>query len=122
MSNGGFNRRQAFAGLGSLFAASSLLQAQAPQLIGEPPGRIAPHDELIKKHADYIRHVHINEMDGRHPTTGDYDFRVPLRGLKQINYVGWVSLEVFRFDPSGEEIARISSEYLRKLEEEISSS
>jgi isopentenyl diphosphate isomerase/L-lactate dehydrogenase-like FMN-dependent dehydrogenase len=47
MSARSFNRRQAFAGLGSLFAASPLLQAQAPKLIGEPPGRIAPHDELI---------------------------------------------------------------------------
>jgi len=43
-----FNRRQAFAGLGSFLAASPLLQAQqAPRLTGEPPGRIAPHDELI---------------------------------------------------------------------------
>jgi sugar phosphate isomerase/epimerase len=81
-----------------------------------------PHDELIKKHAAYIRHVHINEMDGRHPTTGDYDFRVPLRGLKAIDYDGWVSLEVFQFEPSGEEIARISSDFLRKIEEEISTS
>lgn len=48
MSARGFNRRQAFAGLGSLLAASPLLQAQrAPKLIGEPPGRIAPRDELI---------------------------------------------------------------------------
>jgi sugar phosphate isomerase/epimerase len=81
-----------------------------------------PHDELIKKHADYIRHVHIYEMVGRHPTTGDYDFRVPLRGLKEISYDGWVSLEVFQFEPSGEEIARISSEFLRKTEEDISTS
>jgi sugar phosphate isomerase/epimerase len=61
-------------------------------------------------------------MDGRHPTTGDYDFRVPLRGLKEINYGDWVSLEVFQFEPSGEEIARISSDFLRKIEGEISTS
>jgi 4-hydroxymandelate oxidase len=48
MSDRSFNRRQAFAGLGSLFAASPLLQAQqAPRLIGEPPGHIAPRGELI---------------------------------------------------------------------------
>lgn len=81
-----------------------------------------PHGELIKKYAAYIRHVHINEMDGRHPTTGSYDFKAPLRALKDIGYTGWVSLEVFRFEPSGEEIARISSDYLRKLEAEITSS
>jgi 4-hydroxymandelate oxidase len=43
-----FNRRQALARLGSLLAASPLAQAQrAPQLAGEPPGRIAPREELV---------------------------------------------------------------------------
>jgi len=42
------NRRQALAGLGSLAASTPLLQAQqAPRLKGEPPGRIAPHNELV---------------------------------------------------------------------------
>lgn len=75
-----------------------------------------PHDELIKQHADLIRHVHINEMDGRHPGTGSYDFSVPLRALREIGYEGWLSLEVFKFEPSGEEIARLSSQYLRDIE------
>ena len=75
-----------------------------------------PHDQLIKEHADLIRHVHINEMDGRHPGTGSYDFSVPLQALKDVGYQGWLSLEVFKFEPSGEEIARISSQYLRETE------
>lgn len=75
-----------------------------------------PHDELIKEHANLIRHVQINEMDGRHPGTGTYDFSVPLQALKDIGYEGWLSLEVFKFEPSGEEIARISSQFLREIE------
>lgn len=75
-----------------------------------------PHDELIKKYADLILHVQINEMDGRHPGTGSYDFSVPMQALKDIGYEGWLSLEVFRFEPSGEEIARTSSAYLRRVE------
>ena len=75
-----------------------------------------PHDQLIKEHADLIRHVHINEMDGRHPGTGSYDFSIPLQALKDIGYQGWLSLEVFKFEPSGEEIARSSSQYLREIE------
>jgi isopentenyl diphosphate isomerase/L-lactate dehydrogenase-like FMN-dependent dehydrogenase len=44
----GCNRRQALARFSSLLAASPLLRAQqAPQLIGEPPGRIAPRGELV---------------------------------------------------------------------------
>lgn len=75
-----------------------------------------PHDVLIRQHAEFIKHVHINEMDGRHPGTGDYDFSVPLRALKEIGYDGWLSLEVFKFEPSGEEIARASAQYLRQIE------
>ena len=75
-----------------------------------------PHDQLIKQHAELIHHVHINEMDGRHPGTGSYDFSVPMQALKDIGYTGWLSLEVFKFEPSGEEIARSSSRYLRDVE------
>ena len=75
-----------------------------------------PHDQLIAKYAPYIKHVHINEMDGRHPGTGSYDFSIPLRALKDIGYDGWLSLEVFRFEPSGEEVARASYEHLRNVE------
>ncbi len=74
------------------------------------------HDVLIRQHAESIRHVHINEMDGRHPGTGNYDFSVPLRALKEIGYDGWLSLEVFKFEPSGEEVARVSAQYLRQVE------
>lgn len=81
-----------------------------------------PHDQLIEDYADLIRHVHINEMDGRHPGTGTYDFSVPLQALKDVGYDGWLSLEVFQFEPSGEEIARISSRYLRDIEAELSDS
>ena len=34
-----------------------------------------PHAALLDRYFDLIRHVHINEMDGRHPGTGDYDFK-----------------------------------------------
>lgn len=81
-----------------------------------------PHGELIKKHADLIRHVHVNEMDGRHPGTGAYDFSVPLQALKDVGYRGWLSLEVFQFEPSGEEIARLSSAYLRRVEAGLAAS
>jgi len=28
----------------------------------------------VEKYFDVIRHVHVNEMDGGHPGTGNYDF------------------------------------------------
>lgn len=75
-----------------------------------------PHDALIRRYAAYIRHVHVNEMDGRHPGTGSYDFGLLLRALHEIKYDGWISLEVFQFKPSGEQVARESAALIRKLE------
>lgn len=76
-----------------------------------------PHDVLVDRYFDYIRHVHVNEMDGRHPGTGDYDFKPVLKVLKQRNYSGWVSLEAFDFSPGAK---RIASESLEHLQKEIS--
>jgi len=42
-----FTRRKALAGFGSLVAASPLVADHPPQLIGEPPGRIAPREDLV---------------------------------------------------------------------------
>lgn len=47
MKNNHITRRRALAGVGSLAAATSLTKADAPKLIGEPPGRIAPRTELV---------------------------------------------------------------------------
>ena len=59
-----------------------------------------PHGEVIKKYLPYILHIHINEMDGRHPGTGSYDFVPVLQALKDAGFQHWVSLEVFKFKPS----------------------
>src|ERR1019366_10639799 len=40
-------RRQALAGFGSLAAAAPLMSGQSPALAPEPPGRIAPRNELV---------------------------------------------------------------------------
>ena len=75
-----------------------------------------PHGEVIKKYLPYILHVHINEMDGRHPGTGTYDFVPVLQALKDVKFQHWVSLEVFKFKPSPEQIARDSERFLREKE------
>jgi sugar phosphate isomerase/epimerase len=78
-----------------------------------------PHSTLIKKYARHIRHVHINEMDGRHPGTGNYDFKGVLRALKGVSYRKWVSLEVFDFRAGPEVIAAESARLLRQWESEL---
>ncbi len=78
-----------------------------------------PHDELVDRYFDVIRHVHVNEMNGGHCGTGDYDFKPLFRILKKRNYRGWVSLEAFQFEPGAEAIARGSLNYLRAESEKI---
>jgi sugar phosphate isomerase/epimerase len=74
-----------------------------------------PHDQLIRQYAKHIRHVHLNEMDGRHPGTGKYDFELVLNTLRDIRYTGWISLEVFQFEPSGQVVAKETMALLRRI-------
>jgi sugar phosphate isomerase/epimerase len=73
---------------------------------------VAPHAELIDRYFALIRHVHINEMDGRHPGTGDYDFKPIFEVLRRRGYDRWVSLEVFDFKPGPERIAADSLRFI----------
>ncbi len=75
-----------------------------------------PHASLVERYFDLIRHVHINETDGRHPGTGNYDFKPVLDVLRRREYKHWVSLEAFDFTPGSEKIA---SDSLRYIEKEI---
>jgi sugar phosphate isomerase/epimerase len=75
------------------------------------------HASLVERHFELIRHVHINEIDGRHPGTGSYDFKPVFEVLRRRVYRGWVSLEVFDFTAGAEKIAQDS---LRYIETEIS--
>jgi sugar phosphate isomerase/epimerase len=75
-----------------------------------------PHDVLVDRHFRVIQHVHVNEMDGRHPGTGTYDFKPVLRVLARRGFGGWISLEAFDFTPGPEKVAQDS---LRFLESEI---
>jgi len=74
---------------------------------------------LLERYYPLIRHVHVNEMDGRHPGTGDIDFKPIFKFLLEKKYPGWVSLEVFDFKPGAETIARESIEYLKQIEASV---
>lgn len=84
------------------------------------PDEKEPSEVLVRRYYPMIRHVHINEMDGRHPGTGTYDFLPVLRVLKEKKYRGWLSLEVFDFKPGAERIARETIEFMRGLESKLS--
>jgi sugar phosphate isomerase/epimerase len=74
-----------------------------------------PHVDLIKHFFPYIKHVHVNEMDGKEPGMGDYDFATLLKCLTDLHYDGWVSLEAFDFTRDPREIISRSISHLTKI-------
>jgi sugar phosphate isomerase/epimerase len=71
-----------------------------------------PHSALVERYYHLIRHIHVNELDGRHPGTGSYDFKPLFDLLRRREYPGWISLEAFDFTPGAETIARESLAFL----------
>jgi sugar phosphate isomerase/epimerase len=74
----------------------------------------APHDELIERYFDLIRHIHLNEMNGGHPGAGDYDFASVFAMLEKLSYRGWVSVEAFDFFVGAARIALESIAHMKK--------
>jgi sugar phosphate isomerase/epimerase len=72
-----------------------------------------PHPELVRRNSSHIRHVHVNELDGREPGADGYDFRSLLDALAELNYGGWISVEAFDFSRDPREVSRRALAHLR---------
>ena len=96
-------------------AVQTMIDCRQTAALGTPVDVAA----LISTHHAYIKHVHVNERDGRHPGTGDFPFEALLASLRKASYRGWLSLEVFNFEAGGARIARETAEFIRKLERDL---
>jgi D-psicose/D-tagatose/L-ribulose 3-epimerase len=83
-------------------------------------GETLPLVCLIRRYYPHIRHVHFNELDGRRPGAGNFDFKTVLQTLKDLSYHRWISVEAFEFLPDGITVARESSDFIRKIEAQLS--
>jgi sugar phosphate isomerase/epimerase len=75
-----------------------------------------PIAELIRKNRQWMVHFHANDPNRQGPGFGELDFVPILKALRQIDYRGWVSVEVFDDTPGIERLARESIAYLRRCE------
>ena len=71
--------------------------------------------KIVHDSAPYIAHYHANDPNLLGPGMGEVDHRPVAAALHEINYQGWVSVEVFRYDPSPTKIAQSSMDYLKKV-------
>lgn len=72
-----------------------------------------PIPEIIRANASLLTHFHANDPNRRGPGMGELNFVPILEALGEIDYRGWVSVEVFDYSPGPEALAGDSIDYLR---------
>tara|TARA_R110002095_G_scaffold196747_1_gene175692 strand:+ start:834 stop:1655 length:822 start_codon:yes stop_codon:yes gene_type:complete len=75
--------------------------------------------DLIQKYDTKTGHFHVNDSNLLGPGMGETDYHPILKALKESRYQGWISVEVFDYEPGCEFIARESFRYLKEVWESV---
>ncbi len=70
-------------------------------------------DSIIRENRENLVHFHANDANRQGPGMGEIDFVPIMQALKDIDYDGWVSVEVFDYEPGIEKLASESIQNLR---------
>ena len=95
------------------------------EMVGSPSCRLhldckamssesTPIPDLVRKYRREMVHFHANDPNLLGPGMGDVDFKPIFAALKEVRYDGWTSVEVFKYEPSPDEIARESIANMEK--------
>ena len=71
----------------------------------------------IRQFSSYLAHFHTNDNNLYLPGSGNVDYPPIIEALKEVEFDGYLSTEVFKFEPDPETIARQSIEFLKPLVE-----
>lgn len=73
-----------------------------------------PIPDIIRANRDIMVHFHANDPNRQGPGMGDVDFVPIFAALKEINWQGWVSVEVFDYTPGIERLTHESIANMRR--------
>jgi len=73
----------------------------------------SPIPDLVRRYSSLMAHFHANDPNRQGPGFGPLDFVPILEALGEVDYRGWVSVEVFDYAPGVERLARESVQYLQ---------
>jgi sugar phosphate isomerase/epimerase len=103
---------------------------QLCEMVGSPSCRLhldckamssesTPIPDLLRQFRREMVHFHANDPNLRGPGMGDLDFKPIFEALGEIDYRGWVSVEVFDYAPGPERLAKESIDNMYKVLNEI---
>jgi sugar phosphate isomerase/epimerase len=75
---------------------------------------LTPIPVLIRRHHAMTAHFHANDANRQGPGFGELDFVPIFEALRDVEYPGWVSVEVFDYTPGVERLSRDSLTYMQK--------
>ena len=112
------------------FLNTADLGMQLCEMVGSPHCRLhldvkamstesKPIPQIINECAPLVEHFHANDPNRRGPGMGEVDFHPIFQALAEIDYRGWVSVEVFDYEPGPERLARESIEYMQEVQADI---
>ena len=81
-----------------------------------------PIPQIIRESWPNFAYFHANDKNLKGQGFGDVDFKPIAAALKEVDYKGYVSVEVFNYDEGPEVIATKSLEYLKKVFGSVASS